>query len=104
MVSKTKTLDPRLVRRQCVACGYDGGLLRNGLAPRCARCGCDLRKRPARSYVEMEGLLSRSRRRDAPRWDLQAEARLLRRWLALLFLAVIGLVMIIYLAAATFSV
>ena len=56
MLSRTRTLDQRLMRRRCVACGYDGSLLRNGFATRCAKCGCDLRKRPARSYVEMEGL------------------------------------------------
>ncbi len=106
MVGRTTTLDPRLLRRQCVACGYDGALLRNGHAPRCARCGCDLRQRPARSYVEMEGLLGgcRPARPSPRRADPPPEARMIHRWFAFLFLAMLGLVMIILLSAATFSV
>ncbi len=101
-MSRTQTLDQRLLRRRCVACGYDGALLRNGLASRCARCGCDLRKRPARSYVEMEGLGGLPRRlRPADPW---LEARIAHRWIAFMFMAMFGLVMLIYLSTAAFSV
>ncbi len=57
MSADSRTIDRQLLVRRCVACGYDGALLRGGTAPRCAHCGCDLRQRPARSYAEMEGLL-----------------------------------------------
>ena len=103
MLSRTDTLDQRLLRRKCVACGYDGALLRDGMASRCARCGCDLRKRPARSYIEMEGfppLPPRTSRRHDP----YVEARLVHRWVAFMFLVMFGLVMIIYLSAAAFTV
>ncbi len=103
MLSTTDTIAQRLLRRKCVACGYDGALLRNGMAPRCARCGCDLRERPARSYVEMEGfppLPPRTSRRHDP----DVEAQLVHRWVAFMFLVMFGLVMIIYLAAAAFTV
>ncbi len=103
MVSRIQTLDRALLRRRCVACGYDGSLLRNGLAPRCARCGCDLRKRPARSYVEMEGLGGLDERPQRP-GDLWLEARLVHRWIAFTFLAMFGVAMLIYLSTAAFSV
>jgi len=93
------------MRRRCVACGYDGSLLRNGFAVRCAKCGCDLRKRPARSYVEMEGL---------PPWGIQRspigptgfdpEPHVLSRWFTFLFLVMLMLVTIIALASATLPV
>ena len=103
MLSTTDTLDQRLLRRKCVACGYDGALLRDGMASRCARCGCDLRKRPARSYVEMEGfppLPPRTSRRRDP----DVEPLLVHRWVGFMFLVMFGLVMIIYLCAAAFTV
>ncbi len=103
MVSRTQTLDRRLLRRRCLACGYDGALLRDGLASRCARCGCDLRRRPARSYVEMEGLPGGPDRR-AISLDPSVEAKLVHRWVAFVFLVMFGLVMIIYLWAAAFSI
>ena len=67
MVSKVQTINRRLFTRRCLACGYDGALLQDGQAPRCARCGCDLRRRPARSYAEMEGLVGKPLTLDAPR-------------------------------------
>ncbi len=103
MLSTTRTLDQRLLRKRCLACGYDGALLRNGLAPRCVRCGCDLRQRPARSYVEMEGLPDISRPRSQQR-DPNVEVQLVHRWVAFMFLVMFGLVMVIYLSAAAFSV
>ncbi len=103
MVSRTQTLDPRLLRRRCLACGYDGALLRDGQAPRCARCGCDLRRRPARSYVEMEGLPGRPDR-TAGSLDPSVEAKLVQRWVAFIFLVMFAMVMIIYLGAAAFTV
>ena len=103
MVGRTKTLDPRLVRRQCLRCGYDGALLRGGEAARCARCGCDLRKRPARSYLEMEGFLGIATPKPWPD-DHQPEVGMVTRWVAFLFLSMVGLVMLIYLSAAAFSV
>lgn len=107
MVTRLQTLDPRLLRRRCLACGYDGALLRDGLAPLCARCGCDLCERPARSYAEMEDLgdepgapaLKRPRTIESLH-----EARLAHRWIAFLFLAMSGLMLIVYLAATAFSV
>jgi len=103
MLSSTDTIDQRLLKRKCVACGYDGALLRDGLASRCARCGCDLRKRPARSYIEMEGFPPLPRRTARGR-DPDAEAQLVHRWVAFMFLVMFGLVVIIYLSAAAFSV
>jgi hypothetical protein len=103
MLSPTDTIEQRLLRRKCVACGYDGALLRDGMAPRCAKCGCDLRVRPARSYIEMEGfppLPSRT----AQRLNPDVEAQLVRRWVAFMFLVMFGLVVIIYLSAAAFTV
>jgi hypothetical protein len=103
MLSKTKTLDQRLLRRRCVACGYDGALLRNGFAPRCAKCGCDLRKRPARSYVEMEGLPGIRRGGIRPT-GIDPDPHVLSRWFAFLFLAMLVLVAIIALSSATLAV
>jgi len=102
MLSSTKTLDDRLLKRRCVACGYDGALLRNGFATRCAKCGCDLRKRPARSYVEMEGLPAARSRLGPSGFD--PEPHVLSRWLAFLFLAMLMLIVIIALSTATLAV
>ncbi len=103
ILSTSRRLDPRLLRRRCLACGYDGALLRNGLARRCARCGCDLRQRPARSYVEMEGIPGVSDRRSR-RLDPNVEVQLVHRWVAFMFMVMFGLVVVIYLSAAAFSV
>jgi hypothetical protein len=99
MVGKVRTINRDLFVRRCVGCGYDGALLHAGRAERCARCGCDLRLRPARSYAEMEGILGQPLRLDtdaAPR----AEHRLIQNWLVFLFLSMFGLMMTAYLAAA----
>ena len=101
-MTRTQTLDQRLLRRLCVACGYDGALLRNGLAARCARCGCDLRKRPARSYVEMEGLGGIPQRMQPV--DPWLEPRTTHRWIAFMLMVMFGLVMLIYLSTAAFTV
>lgn len=86
-----------------MACGYDGALLRNGMAPRCARCGCDLRKRPARSYIEMEALPPRVVRRVLVE-HTAPQPRLTQRWSFFLLLMLGALVMVVYLAAAAFRV
>ncbi len=102
MVARAKSVDDRLRRRLCVACGYDGILLREA-ASHCANCGCDLRKRPARSYAEMEGLLCEPITLHAPRIHGPGEARLIHRWLAFLFLAMLSFVVLLYLSAAAFT-
>lgn len=106
MLGNLKTLDSRLLKKQCVECGYDGTLLRGGMAARCPRCGCDLRQRPARSYAEMEGLL------DLPLPVIVKKTKLLKstagthreqliyRWLALLFTSMLLVIGIVYLTAA----
>ncbi len=87
MIGRLKSLDVRLLTRRCVGCGYDGVLLQGGKADNCARCGCDLRKRPARSYAEMEGLLGQTMTVERPMiiWPGH-EVNVFRRWLAFLFL------------------
>jgi hypothetical protein len=102
-VSRLQTLDQRLCRRRCLACGYDGALLRNGMAPRCARCGCDLRKRPARSYIEMEALPPRAVHRTRHEEPLH-QPMLTHRWSFFLLLMLGALVMVMYLAARAFNV
>ena len=49
----------------------------------------------------MEGFVARRRSPSADPW---LEARILHRWIAFMFLAMMGLVMLIYLSAAAFSV
>jgi hypothetical protein len=108
MLGKLKSLDARLLRRRCVECGYDGALLRGGQATRCARCGCDLRRRPARSYAEMEGLtgqrvaLHRLPSPTSTARETRGE-RLIYRWLAILFGALLLLIGIAYLGASAFT-
>ena len=106
MIGSARKLDPRLLRRQCLACGYDGALLRNGQAARCARCGCDLRERPARSYVEMEGFGRFPARPARSSWPIDAsrDAWMLHRWTALTFFTMMIVVTMIVLSAAAFSV
>ena len=103
MVGKVQTLNRRIFVRRCVACGYDGALLRGGQAERCARCGCDLRKRPARSYAEMEGLIGQPLTIDAPMSKPRRQERLVQRWLAFLFFAMIAAMAMVFLASAAFN-
>jgi hypothetical protein len=79
---------------------------------RCVRCGCDLRERPPRSYAEMEGLIGQPLTLDAPLASLNADphepfqtfrGRLIQRWLAFLFIAMIGLICLIGLSAQAFG-
>ena len=102
MLHKTKTLDPKLYVHRCVACGYDGALLRGGQAEICARCGCNLRQRPARSYAEMEGFLGRPFTSDEPAREPRRDERFIHRWIVFLFLTALGFIAMLYLAAATF--
>ena len=77
--------------------------VRGGEAERCARCGCDLRQRPARSYAEMEGLVGGQTTLDAPMTDFDGigfDTRLAQRWLAFLFLSTIFLTTLGLLVAA----
>ncbi len=104
MLQKAKTLDPKLNVRRCVACGYDGALLRGGQAEVCARCGCNLRHRPARSYAEMEGLVGQPMTLDEPLSSPRRQERLIHRWITFLFLTALGFIALLYLATATFSV
>lgn len=123
MLDRLKTLDTRLLVRRCVGCGYDGALLRGGAARRCARCGCDLAQRPARSYAEMEDLLGQPFALEAPypnsapsAVDHSLKARhlhaysgkgqadnILHRWLAFAFMAMVGFVAISLLMFAVWS-
>ncbi len=102
MLQKAKTLDPKLNVRRCVACGYDGALLRGGQAKICARCGCNLRQRPARSYAEMEGFLDQSLTLNQPLTQPNRDERFIHRWIVFLFLTALGFIAMLYLAAATF--
>lgn len=104
MVGKVRTIDQRLLRRQCVACGYDGALLRGGHVHRCPRCRCDLQLRPARSYAEMEGLLGLPTMMDPAGPLDRRQERLVHRWLAFLFFALLGFLAILYLVSAAFAV
>jgi hypothetical protein len=105
MLGKLKSLDRRLLTRRCVSCGYDGALLRGGQAKRCARCGCDLHQRPARSYAEMEGLLGHPTplpSSEIHRLGLGArrDETLIHRWLAFSFLTMVFLVVLACVLAA----
>lgn len=105
MASQVRTFDRRLLTRRCVACGYDGPLLRGGAVLRCPGCRCNLQERPARSYAEMEGLLGLPSLSDTGAAPTPVESRLersLQRWLAFLFFTMVGLIAIVYLAALTF--
>lgn len=102
MASKLKSIDSNLFVRQCVACGYDGALLQDGLAERCARCGCDLRARPAKSYAEMEGFISTEVTTGISDHSVINTSRLLHRWLLFLFFSMLMIIAIGYLTTAAF--
>lgn len=107
MMGELRTLDRRLLVRRCVECGYDGPQVRDDLlnqADLCPHCGCDLRRRPPRSYAEMEGLLGLSMVVEPPTKRESVEERLIHRWLAFLFFALMGMVAIAYLSAAAMPV
>jgi hypothetical protein len=104
MLGDLKTINYRLLTRRCVGCGYDGALLRGGQAQRCARCGCDLRKRPARSYAEMEGLLGQPMTIEASIGNSRYPERLIHRWLAFLFMLIMGIVALAYLCNEALAV
>ena len=89
--------------RRCVACGYDGALLRGGEAERCARCGCDLMKRPAKSYAEMEGLFGLIAVQAPQPPDEFQPRRIVRRWAAFFVLSLLAMIGLLSLAAAAFS-
>jgi hypothetical protein len=100
MLGKLKSVETRLLMRRCVNCGYDGALLRGGQASRCARCGCDLRKRPARSYAEMEGLVGHPLQHE-PATPKRGDEKLIHRWLTFLFVSMLGIMAIAYLISAS---
>lgn len=107
MVSKVQTLNHRLLTRRCVACGYDGSLLHAGHAECCANCGCDLKSRPPKSYAEMEGLLGQPIVLHTPLYEPrpgERHERLVHRWLAFLFISLLGILAILYLTAAALGV
>lgn len=104
MLGKVRSLDERLLTRRCVACGYDGALLQGGRAERCAKCGVDLTLRPARSYAEMECLLGQPFTLHAPLDEPVQEEKIIHRWLAFLFMVMIGMMGILYLCAAAMAV
>lgn len=102
MIGKLKSLDARLLARRCVGCGYDGALLRGGMAQKCVQCGCDLQKRPAKSYAEMEGLIEEplAATLDVPSYAPRREPHLMHRWFAVLFLWAVLLGAIVCLSVA----
>jgi hypothetical protein len=106
MLGHVRTIDHRMLTRRCVACGYEGrSLLKPGLE-RCPRCSCDLRSRPPRSYAEMEGLVGSTPRiepRQTPAQPTVSE-HMIHRWLAFLFMALLGLLAIVYLSAAAVAI
>lgn len=55
----------------------------------CPRCGCDFAERPPRSYAEMEGI-ELGARPAAPVDAQTLESRMVERWLAFLFVVIIG--------------
>lgn len=100
MVTKLRTINHDLFIRRCLACGYDGALLRGGAAEHCVRCGCDLSLRPARSYAEMEGLVGQPLTLDSPQWSGEREQRMVQRWLVFLFMAIVFIVAVLSLTLA----
>jgi hypothetical protein len=111
MLGDVKTLNHRLLARRCLECGYDGAILRGGLAEQCPRCGCDLRRRPPRSYAEMEGLIGlplavdgRAPGSSATLGSASAADTIVQRWLVFLFIWMAMIVAIVCLTAAAITV
>jgi hypothetical protein len=116
MLGNLRTVDRWLLTRRCVRCGYDGAMLNRRpeprasaihVMPRCPRCGCDLTQRPPRSYAEMEGLLGMPAEAEDDEEIVEQQQRgerLVHRWLAVLFIAMLGLLAIAYLSAAAVGV
>lgn len=101
MLKDVRSVDHRLLVRQCLACGYDGELLHGGRVARCPQCGCDMRRRPARSYAEMEGLLGQPVEIEpAAVMSDQAHQRFLRRWILFMFFSILLVLATGYLVAA----
>ncbi len=100
MPVKVRRVNPELFVRRCVACGYDGALLKGGLAARCARCGCDLKARPPRSYAEMEGFIGQPITLDSPPGPELTHQSLIQRWLAFLFIVMLGFTVMAFLFAS----
>jgi hypothetical protein len=103
-----RTFDRHLLTRRCVRCGYDGANVNRSHTGRCPRCGCDLTKRRPRSYAEMEGLLgsptlihgtAEEREVAAPPRSVRTQ-RLVHRWVAFAFIAMLVTLAIVYLGAA----
>jgi len=107
MVGKVKHMDHHLLRRRCVCCGYDGPALRfayqNDEQAECPQCGCDFHGRPPRSYAEMEALLGQPVTINTPAMTVDRQQRLIHRWLAFMFVALIGIIALGYLAAAAMA-
>ncbi len=97
MVGKLKSIDQRLFEPKCLQCGKHCGL-GDGLARRCANCGCDFCERPPRSYAEMEGLIGQPVTIDSPMEPWRCEARFLQRWLAFIFVVMMSLMILLFLA------
>jgi len=104
-----------IYKRRCVACGYDGGLLHNGLAPRCARCSCDLSVRPAMSYAEMEGIIGESGSPGNPGefvfhsnfmepLNSNHKSKLIERWLLFIFISMLMFFLLAVFASAAFNI
>jgi hypothetical protein len=96
MAAKLQSVKRDIFVRQCLECGYDGELLRDGHAPRCPNCGCDLRQRPARSYAEMEGLAGPA----GPSPMATRYAATVQRWLVFLLVVLVGLILTMHLVDA----
>lgn len=110
MIGSPGTVDRRLLTRCCVRCGFDGPAVNRRAVSACPECGCDFAKRPPRSYAEMEGLLG-SPVLTQPRRVVEIEVeqddrneRVVYRWLAFMFISMVGLLAIAYLAAAVMAV
>ncbi|MBL8745525.1 MAG: hypothetical protein JNK58_04120 [Phycisphaerae bacterium] len=59
MARAATVMSPRLARRMCLCCGFDGRAIQNDSRETewaCPRCGSDLYARPPKSYAELEAL------------------------------------------------